>query len=243
MARNHFRCAINESLIRAIGSSLVTSGLHRAGYTFVNLDDCWADSRRDANNITQANATKFPSGIPALSSFLHSLGLRFGLYSDAGPAMCYQSDAPGGYGFEDLDARTYAQWGVDYLKYDDCNAGDLPYFPRYSAMSGALLRTGRPILYSLCSARANRWQPMWSRAIGNSWRTTTDIGITWTSVLFNLDGNSVRRAHCHATASRPLARRRAHSAASPCALCSDGGSGRGLVGGTTRTCCAWARGI
>ena len=165
------------------------SGLSDVGFEYVNLDDCWGVSTRDSHNVTQANSTKFPSGIPALSSLLHSLGLKFGIYSDAGTRMCL-NDSPGGYGYEDVDARTYAEWGVDYLKYDDCNAQGLPYIPRYTAMRDALARTGRPILYSLCAARFNRYQPMWSRVIGNSWRTTTDIGTSWASVMFNLDGNN-----------------------------------------------------
>ena len=157
--------------------------------TDVNLDDCWALDRRDAHNRSQPDPVKFPSGIPALSAWIHSQGLKFGLYSDAGTHMCFE-EGPGGLGYELIDAKTYEEWEVDYLKYDDCDNQGLPYIPRYKAMRDALATLDRPILYSLCAARFDLWQPMWSRAIGNSWRTTTDIGNWWASVMTNLDHNN-----------------------------------------------------
>jgi alpha-galactosidase len=155
----------------------------------VNLDDCWAINERDAHNRSQPDPTKFPSGIRALSAYIHSLGLKFGIYSDAGTHMCFE-EGPGGLGYETIDAKTYEDWEVDYLKYDDCDNGGLPYIPRYKAMRDALAAVDRPILYSMCAALFDLWQPMWSRPIGNSWRTTTDIGNWWASVMTNLDHNN-----------------------------------------------------
>ena len=139
---------MTETLIRDIASAMVSSGLSKVGYEYVNLDDCWASAQRDQHNQTVADPAKFPSGLASLSSFVHSLGLKFGMYADAGTQMCI-FQAPGSYGFEEIDARTFAEWGADYLKYDDCSAAGLPYIPRYSAMRDALAKTGRPMLYSM----------------------------------------------------------------------------------------------
>ena len=148
VCRNTFRCNMTETLIRNIASAMVDSGLSKARYEYINQDDCWALPQRDNANLTQADSAKFPSGMTALSSFIHSLGLKFGMYSDAGYQMCIVQ-APGSYGFEDIDARTFAGWGADYHKYDDCSAAGLPYIPRYTAMRDAIAKTGRPILYSM----------------------------------------------------------------------------------------------
>ena len=114
---NHFECSINEDVIYQMAQAVVDSGLQKFGYTFVNIDDCWADYR-DHNNRTVADVKLFPSGMFQLGEKIHALGLKFGIYSDAGTKTCVGK--PGGLGYEVIDALTYAAWGVDYLKYDNC---------------------------------------------------------------------------------------------------------------------------
>jgi alpha-galactosidase len=134
---------------------------------------------------------KFPSGIPALAKYVHSKGLKFGLYSDAGSQTC--EGRPGSYGFEKVDAQTYASWEyhflyfrVDYLKYDNCHAPNVSAKLRYYAMGKALNESGRPIFYSICNwGQEKVWE--WGATIGNSWRTTGDISNNWKSFLDNLE--------------------------------------------------------
>ena len=116
--RNYFHCNISESTIREMGAAMVSSGLHQHGYEYLNIDDCWAASR-DAQNRTIPDAAQFPSGMFHLAEAVHGLGLKFGVYSDAGHKTC--AGRPGSLGYEVIDALTYAAWQVDYLKYDDCH--------------------------------------------------------------------------------------------------------------------------
>ena len=164
---------------------MVDTGLNRHGYQYVNIDDCWAD-HRDSANRTIPDAKLFPSGMYALGERIHALGLKFGIYSDAGTATCVGK--PGGLGYEVIDALTYAAWGVDYLKYDNCNNRGIRSPERYTPMHDALNATGKPILFSICD-----WQDRaayWAPPLGNSWRTTDDINTGWSSVMRNLLENN-----------------------------------------------------
>jgi len=181
---NAFGCDISETLIRDTAKAMVTSGLHDVGYEYVNMDDCWA-STRNATGYIRPDPKVFPSGIGALADFVHSLGLKFGLYSDAGNYTC--ATRPASLGFETKDATQYAEWHVDYLKYDNCFDDNLPMIPRYTAMRDALNKTGRPIFFSMCNWAATTAE--WGSGVGNSWRTTADILNTWDSWTNNLDQN------------------------------------------------------
>ena len=115
---NKFGCAINEKLIMSTIDTIVSSGLAKAGYTYVNIDDCWQKTR-DENGKIQPNPDFFPNGMKVLADYAHKNGLKFGLYSDAGFKTC--CNLPGSLGYEEIDAKTYEEWGIDYLKYDNCN--------------------------------------------------------------------------------------------------------------------------
>ncbi|WP_442785212.1 glycoside hydrolase family 27 protein [Amycolatopsis sp. H20-H5] len=115
---NRFGCHINEQVIRAAADGLISSGMREAGYKYVNIDDCWAESQRDAAGRFEANHTTFPSGIKALADYMHTRGLKLGIYTSAGTRTCADT-MPGGLDHEDVDAQTFADWGVDYLKYDN----------------------------------------------------------------------------------------------------------------------------
>lgn len=117
-AWNQYKCTINENIVKQTADSIVSSGLKDLGYTYINIDDCWQIAR-DASGRILEDKEKFPSGMKALADYVHSLGLKFGLYSDAGFLTCQKR--PGSLGYEEIDAQTYAEWGVDYLKYDNCN--------------------------------------------------------------------------------------------------------------------------
>lgn len=180
---NHFGCNINEELIKSTAKSLISSGLADKGYVYVNLDDCWQISRDEKGRI-QEDKVKFPSGIKALADYVHSLGLKFGLYSSAGEMTCERR--PGSLGYEEIDAKTYAEWGVDYLKYDNCYNKGVPAIKRYTDMRDALMKTGRRIFYSICNWGEEN-VAHWGAEVGNSWRTTTDIEDKWLSFLKILD--------------------------------------------------------
>ncbi|CAF0788486.1 unnamed protein product [Rotaria sp. Silwood1] len=187
---NHFGCNINEAIIRSTADALVSTGLAQAGYTYVNIDDCWASSRDPTTNFIIPDPIGFPSGIASLADYVHSRGLLFGLYSDAGYKTC--AGRPGSFGYEEIDAHVYAQWKVDYLKYDNCNSASTnkTIKERYERMRDALNHTGRPIFYSACE-----WGLMlpalWFRTVANSWRTTGDISDHWYSMLLNIDINDL----------------------------------------------------
>jgi len=183
---NKFACNINEQLIKDTIDSLVDNGFVDAGYNYINLDDCWQIDR-DANNVIIADPNAFPSGIKALADYAHSKGMKFGLYSDAGTGTC--QGRPGSLGYEDIDARTYAEWGVDYLKYDNCNSGSTKPEERYPIMRDALNKSGRSIFYSMCEWGVDD-PAKWAKTVGNSWRTTGDIGDSWNSMIGIIDKNN-----------------------------------------------------
>ena len=168
---NKFACDNNEQTVRATADAMVASGMRDAGYQYVVIDDCW-QTARDANGFIVADAAKFPSGIKALADYVHSRGLKFGIYSDAGRLTC--GGRPGSQGHEYQDALTYARWGVDYLKYDWCSTGDRNAKEAYAVMADALRHSGRDIVFSMCEwGTAKPW--LWAKNTGNLWRTTGDI--------------------------------------------------------------------
>ncbi|XP_022139274.1 alpha-galactosidase-like [Momordica charantia] len=184
---NHFQCNINEKLIKETADAMVSSGLAALGYEYINLDDCWAELNRDAKGNLVAKASTFPSGIKALADYVHSKGLKLGIYSDAGIQTCSKK-MPGSLGHEEQDAKTFASWGIDYLKYDNCeNTGTSPK-ERYPKMTKALQQSGRPILFSLCEW-GQEDPATWAVNVGNSWRTTSDIQDNWTSMTSIADQN------------------------------------------------------
>ncbi len=172
---NKFGCNVSEELIKSMADAMVSSGMKDAGYQYVVIDDCWQVGRDAQGNIV-ADPQRFPSGIKALADYVHSKGLKFGLYSDVGTMTC--AKRPGSMGHEYQDAAQYAAWGVDYLKYDWCNVGTTNAQAAYQLMSDALKSTGRPIVFSMCEwGTAKPW--LWAKDIGNLWRTTGDIKDCW----------------------------------------------------------------
>ncbi len=168
---NRFGCDVSESLIRETADAMVSSGMRDAGYEYVVIDDCWQVDR-DPDGAIVVDPERFPSGMKVLADYVHSKGLKFGIYSDAGTATC--QGRPGSRGHEFQDARTYASWGVDYLKYDWCNHGTQDAEASYRTMRRALEAAGRPIVFSICEWGTNRpW--LWASGIGHLWRTTEDI--------------------------------------------------------------------
>jgi alpha-galactosidase len=176
---NHFGCDVSAKLIRDVADAMVASGMRDAGYQYVTIDDCWQVSR-DAQGVIVADPVRFPGGIKPVADYVHSRGLRFGIYTDAGRRTC--EGRPGSFGHEELDARTYAQWGVDFVKIDWCNAEGIDARTQYTKLRDALLASGRPIVFSICEWGSNRpWE--WAPSVGNLWRTTDDIEDRWNSVL------------------------------------------------------------
>ena len=191
---NHFGCNIHQDLIQQTAHALVNLGLDKAGYRYINLDDCWQRQRNETGYI-QEDFDKFPSGIPALRDYVvESLGLQFGLYSDAGIRTC--QGRPGGLGYETQDASTYAAWKIDYLKYDNCFNLGMNVHTRYQRMHDALNATGHAVFFSLCEW-GHQNPATWAGDVGNSWRTTFDIQPTWTSVTTILDQNNQWYKYAH----------------------------------------------
>ena len=178
---NRFHCGINETLIEETATAIVSSGMKAAGYEYVNSDDCWPAHSRDASGHLQADPVKFPHGMAAVAAFVHNLGLKFGVYEDAGTMTC--AKFPGSLGHEAVDAATFASWGVDYLKYDNCNNNGIPARTRYQAMGTALAGVSRPIVYSLCNWGQQKPWIFGSQVGGNLWRTTGDISDHWARML------------------------------------------------------------
>lgn len=161
------RATSTRLLVRDTTDAIVASGLLDLGYTYLNIDDCWQVSR-DGNGKIVEDPKAFPSGMKALVDYVHSKGLMFGLYSDAGFYTC--AGRPGSLGYEEIDAKTYAEWEVDYLKYDNCNDDKTPPEHRYPVMAKALQNSGRSIFFSMCEWGVNTPSD-WARSVGNSWRT------------------------------------------------------------------------
>ena len=177
---NKFACDINEELIRDIADAMVEKGIAEAGYTYINLDDCWHAAERDADGFIQCDLVRFPSGMKALADYVHERGLKLGLYSDAGTHTC--GGRLGSLGHEYQDALQYARWGIDYLKYDWCSTDNINAKGAYTLMSNALRAAGRPILFSMCEwGTAKPWE--WAKDIAHSWRTTGDIWCSFDQIL------------------------------------------------------------
>lgn len=169
---NTFAADINEALIKGVADDMVANGMLKAGYTYIVIDDCWEAKQRDASGNLVADPAKFPGGLKALGDYLHKLGFKFGIHNCAGTETC--AGYPGGRGHEYQDAKMYASWGVDYLKYDWCNHGTANAQETYKTMRDALHAAGRPIVFSLCEWGSNQpW--LWGQSIGHLWRTTGDI--------------------------------------------------------------------
>ncbi|CAI9275332.1 unnamed protein product [Lactuca saligna] len=184
---NHFGCNISESMIRETADAIVSTGLAKLGYKYVNIDDCWAEYTRDQQGNFVARKSTFPSGIKALADYVHNKGLKLGIYSDSGSMTCSKT-MPGSLGYEEQDAKMFASWGIDYLKYDNCNNEGLKPTIRYPIMTRALMNAGRPIFFSLCEW-GDMHPALWGSKIGNSWRTTNDITDTWLSMMYIADMN------------------------------------------------------
>ncbi len=193
---NKFACnGLNETVVKAMADAFVTSGMKDAGYQYVNLDDCWMDGRDSSTGKIKVNTSKFPSGIAALATYVHGKGLKLGIYSTPNSKTC--AGLYGGYtggvgslGHETTDAQTYADWGIDYLKYDKCQ-GQLSAF---AVMRDALRKTGRPIFYSINPGDQGPYCTPTSCSIdlvniANMWRIEFDISANWDSVIRLIDKN------------------------------------------------------
>jgi alpha-galactosidase len=180
---NAFGCDVDERKVRGNADALVDSSLKDAGYRYVNVDDCWSAKHRRHGRLV-ADPRKFPSGIAALADFVHDRGLKLGIYADAGSRTC--QGYPGSLGHEQVDARTFASWGVDLVKYDNCYhptrlGTPRGHLHRYRTMSDALVATGRLIVLSICEwGTSAPW--LWGAGLGDLWRTTPDIEDSWPSV-------------------------------------------------------------
>jgi alpha-galactosidase len=179
---NLFKSKVNDEIVRGVADAMVTSGMRDAGYVYVNIDDTWEGESRDAKGNITTNS-KFPD-MKALADYVHSKGLKLGIYTSPGPNTC--AGYEGTYGHEEQDAKTFATWGIDYVKYDWCGARilytDEEMQAVYQKFGEALRKTGRPILYSLCQyGRDDVWK--WGPDVGgNAWRTTGDISDRWDSM-------------------------------------------------------------
>lgn len=174
---NKFGCNVSDRLVRSIADAMVKSGMKDAGYQYVVIDDCWQVKRDERANIV-VDPERFPAGMKALADYVHSLGLKFGIYSDAGSQTC--AGRPGGLGHEYQDALTYASWGVDYLKYDWCHTlSGQDAKASYANIRAALDASGRAIALSICEWGTHQpW--LWGEEVGgNLWRTTGDIQDRW----------------------------------------------------------------
>ncbi|GGG63587.1 glycoside hydrolase family 27 protein [Edaphobacter dinghuensis] len=174
---NKYACkGINEGVVRETADAMASNGMKDAGYQYVIIDDCWQTGRDAEGNIV-VDKEKFPNGIKAVADYVHSKGLKFGIYTDAGTETC--GGRPGSLGHEYQDARQYAEWGVDYLKEDWCHT--VPgqnSEASYTVMRDALKASGRPILFSICEWGSTKpW--LWAGPIGNMWRATGDIQDCW----------------------------------------------------------------
>jgi alpha-galactosidase len=188
-------CTVSAQLVEQTAQAMVRDGLKAAGYDYVNIDDCWMAPSRDAAGNLVPDPTRFPNGIKAVADYVHSLGLKLGIYEDAGTTTCAHD--PGSFGHEAQDAATFASWGVDYVKYDRCN---IPYadFPGqteeqvqqflFARMSKALEATRRPIVFSMCNPDPGDDPWAWGASVSNLWRTTTDIQDNYGSMLANFEG-------------------------------------------------------
>jgi len=175
---NKFGCNVSDKLIRGMADAMVTSGMQAAGYQYVNIDDCWQVSR-DTQGTIVADAERFPAGMKALADYVHGKGLKLGIYTDAGTLTCEKR--PGSLNHEVQDAKTYASWGIDYVKIDWCHSEGLDPEVQYAKFRDALAQSGRPIVFSICNWGVKApWR--WGPKTGNLWRTTGDISDSYDSM-------------------------------------------------------------
>ncbi|WNH11338.1 glycoside hydrolase family 27 protein [Thalassobellus suaedae] len=173
---NTFGTDINETLVKGIADKFIELGLKDAGYQYIVLDDGWMAKERDGNGNLVADPEKFPNGMKHLADYIHSKGLKFGLYNCAGATTC--AGYPGSRGHEYQDAQTYASWDIDYLKYDWCDTGKINAESAYTTMRDALYKAGRPVVFSICEWGDNEpWK--WAKDVGHLWRVTGDIINCW----------------------------------------------------------------
>lgn len=188
---NTFGEHLTEALIIETADAMVKNGMRDMGYTYINVDDFWQLKERDADGHIRINKEKFPNGIKYVADYLHNLGFKLGIYSDAADRTC--GGVCGSFGFEEIDAADFAEWGVDLLKYDYCNAPDdkQEAIKRYTAMGNALKTSGRSIVYSICEwGQREPWT--WAKqAGGHYWRTTFDIRDRWQSDVYSHAYNGV----------------------------------------------------
>jgi len=183
---NQFQSKIDDKTVREVVDAMVANGMRDAGYVYVNIDDTW-EGVRDAQGDLTTNK-KFPD-MKALADYVHSKGMKFGIYSSPGTRTC--AEYPGSYGHEEQDAKTFAAWGIDYLKYDWCGArmvytnDDLQ--PIYQKMGDALLKSGHSIVYSLCEYGTGNVEQWGAKVGGNLWRTTGDIRDEWSRMIENIE--------------------------------------------------------
>ena len=187
---NRFGCDVSEVLVREMADAMVSSGMRDAGYEYVVIDDCW-QVERGSDGLIVPDPERFPSGMKALADYVHEKGLKFGLYTDAGPKTC--EGRPGSLGHEAVDADTYAGWGVDYVKVDWCHSDSLSAPIQYAKVREAFDDSGRDMVLSICEWGRNLpWE--WAGETGQLWRTTADIRDNWASVLWILEANNRHHA-------------------------------------------------
>jgi hypothetical protein len=193
---NGFQCNYNDSTFRVQADALDSLGLAKAGFRTMIIQECiTAAGHRDARGVLQPDPARFPHGVKGLCDYIHSKGLECGIYTDVGPRTC--AGYEGSYGHEDLDAQTFASWGVDFVEEDSCNHQDIkpytPYSTLYGRMRDALNKTGRPMTFYMC-VQGQEDVFKWGRRTGNLWRTTMDIcapnHATWGKMLQNFYGNA-----------------------------------------------------
>eukprot|EP00755_Sulcionema_specki_P010542 Sspe_Gene.46749::Locus_23455_Transcript_1_1_Confidence_1.000_Length_2768::g.46749::m.46749/K07407/E3.2.1.22B, galA, rafA; alpha-galactosidase len=188
---NFYHCNIDENIVKAVADALIANGMHSVGYEYVNIDDCWQVAR-DAQGVIVEDPTRFPSGMKALADYVHSKGLKFGLYTARGSRTC--QSRPGSYAHEETDGKTYCGWGLDFLKIDNCggtnwkdvNTSWIKFRKQFDECYNT---TGRYVWESIeyCSSPSDCGE--WIGETANSWRTTRDIQATWGSVMSNIHQN------------------------------------------------------
>ncbi|KAI5777721.1 glycoside hydrolase superfamily [Geopyxis carbonaria] len=190
---NHYNCFVTEAQVKANAKALVDLGLASVGYNYVVPDCGWSAADRTSDGKITWNTTYYPSGFPALGTYIHGLNLKFGIYSGAGPWQCNPTLIQASLGNEDVDAATFASWGGDYLKYDNCWANGktmVEYYPtfesdpstRFRAMAAALEKVTRPMVYGICQWGIGEHLGDWAPEIGNNWRMSNDITNAWNSI-------------------------------------------------------------
>ncbi len=193
---NAVRCNVDQAFMRKTADFIHSrkingKTLQQRGYSYINIDDCWALPTRASDGNLVVDRSKFPDGIDGMADYVHAQGLKLGIYADSGSRTCDKKGFPGSFGFEKIDALQWARWKVDLMKYDNCNQpADDNYertVARYTAMGDALLaagrETGQKILYSICQKGDRGISPFpWSPEVGNIWRTTSDIRPNWARV-------------------------------------------------------------